>query len=130
MIVDLSERTVCVKGECLEVAIGKSGFETPTGRFKLEPHNIFLNGFYWRCPRAVCGLGSKVYAPHENPLGQVWIGVVDTPKGFIGFHESPNKKVALAQQYSHGCLRMRRAQLWKLVYLIYLHHVKYTVIIP
>jgi lipoprotein-anchoring transpeptidase ErfK/SrfK len=80
------------------VAIGKKGWETPTGewyvmeKIKNPGWTSFKNG--------------KVLSPgRENPLGERWIGFWTDGKDVIGFHGTPDVK-SIGTAASHGCVRM------------------------
>ncbi|MFB2983254.1 L,D-transpeptidase [Microseira sp. BLCC-F43] len=104
LVIKLRERRVYVyRGDRVEtsypIAIGKAGWETPTGTFKIlhmerDP--------YWEHP-----LNGQVIPPGpNNPLGRRWIAFWTDGKNFIGFHGTPNERL-IGQAVSHGCIRMR-----------------------
>lgn len=104
LVVDLSNRRVYVyqKGEVIAsypTGIGKKGWETPTGIFKVmhKQHDPI-----WRHP-----ITDKVFSPGEDsPLGDRWIGFLSNKDGEIGFHGTPDETL-VGNPVSHGCLRMR-----------------------
>ncbi|MBD2578893.1 L,D-transpeptidase [Oscillatoria sp. FACHB-1406] len=81
------------------VAVGRQGWETPTGSFSVlqkvqEPT--------WQHP-----FTRKIIPPGpENPLGARWIGFWTDGQNSIGFHGTPNEEL-IGQAVSHGCVRMR-----------------------
>lgn len=82
------------------VAVGRSGWETPTGRF------IVTNKI--RNPAWAHPLKKNVVIPGgdpENPLGRHWIGFWTDGKNVIGFHGTPTPK-SVGRAASHGCVRM------------------------
>jgi lipoprotein-anchoring transpeptidase ErfK/SrfK len=85
------------------VAIGRQGWETPTGEFKIIqkiPHPTWQHPFT-----------NEIIPPGpENPLGDRWIGFWTDGKNFIGFHGTPNEDL-IGQAVSHGCVRMRNADI-------------------
>lgn len=81
------------------IAIGRAGWETPTGTFKVMHME---RDPYWEHP-----LNGQVIPPGtNNPLGRRWIGFWTDGKNFIGFHGTPNERL-IGQAVSHGCIRMR-----------------------
>jgi lipoprotein-anchoring transpeptidase ErfK/SrfK len=80
------------------VAIGKKGWETPTGEWyvmeKIENPGwtSFKNG-------SVVSPGAK------SPLGERWIGFWTDGKDMIGFHGTPDVK-SVGKAVSSGCVRM------------------------
>ncbi|MBD2109663.1 L,D-transpeptidase [Nodosilinea sp. FACHB-13] len=99
----LSDRRVYVhRGNAVEasfpVAIGKPGWETPTGEFEVFSQ-ISQPG--WTNP-----FTDEVMPPgSENPLGDRWIGFWSDGNNVIGFHGTPNRD-SVGQAASHGCVRM------------------------
>ncbi|MDB9537114.1 L,D-transpeptidase [Dolichospermum planctonicum CS-1226] len=104
VVVDLSDRRVYVfrYDEVIAsypIAIGKKGWETPTGNFKVihkEHHPI------WRHPIT----GAIFDGGTNSPLGDRWIGFWSDGRNEIGFHGTPDVDLVGAA-VSHGCLRMR-----------------------
>ena len=100
---DLSERQLYVyrAGELEKsypVAVGRDGWETPTGEFEVF-HQITDPG--WTNP-----LTSEVMPPGpDNPLGDRWIAFWTDGQNSIGFHGTPNRE-SVGQAASHGCIRM------------------------
>lgn len=99
----LSDRKVYVyRGETLEtsypVAIGRPGWETPTGEFEVFSQIVDPG---WTNP-----LTDEVVAPGpNNPLGDRWIAFWTDGVNSIGFHGTPNRE-SVGQAASHGCIRM------------------------
>ncbi|MGH1396886.1 MAG: L,D-transpeptidase [Trichormus sp.] len=106
VVVDLSDRrTYVYKGDLViasyPIAIGKKGWETPTGTFEV---NDKQHDPIWRHP-----ITGKVYPPgSDSPLGERWIGFWSDGRNEIGFHGTPEIHL-LGAAISHGCLRMRNS---------------------
>ncbi len=81
------------------VAVGKRGWETPIGKFKVM--NMVRNPT-WISPftGAVIPGGTS-----KNPLGKYWIGFWTNGKNWIGFHGTPSTS-SVGKAVSHGCIRM------------------------
>ena len=81
------------------IAIGKAGWETPKGTFKIQQMQrdpIWIHPF----------TGEKVPGGDpENPLGRFWIGFWTDGNNWIGFHGTPNPN-SVGRAASHGCVRM------------------------
>jgi lipoprotein-anchoring transpeptidase ErfK/SrfK len=103
LVLKLKEKKVYVyKGDKLitkyPVAIGKKGWETPTGEWQVMEKI--------RNPAWTSFKTGEVLAPgKENPLGSRWIGFWTDGKDVIGFHGTPNVK-SIGTAASHGCVRM------------------------
>lgn len=108
LVVDLSDRQVhFYKGAQLvasyDIAIGQAGWETPSGVFhvmdmQVDPH--------WQHP-----ITKAAIAPGPgNPLGSRWIGFWTDGKSAIGFHGTYDTDL-IGQAVSHGCVRMRNADI-------------------
>jgi len=80
------------------VAVGKDGWETPTGAFKVMQ---MIKDPVWEHPWT----GELVPAGPDNPLGTRWIGFWTDGKNVIGFHGTPNPE-SIGRAASHGCVRM------------------------
>lgn len=99
----LSDKRVYVyRGDSLEtsypVAIGRPGWETPTGEFSVFSQIVDPG---WTNP-----LTGEVMAPGpDNPLGERWIAFWTDGTNAIGFHGTPNRD-SVGQEASHGCVRM------------------------
>jgi lipoprotein-anchoring transpeptidase ErfK/SrfK len=106
VVVDLSDRRTYVYAEdeviaSYPIAIGKKGWETPTGSFQ-----VFHMRHYpiWRHP-----ITGKVFeAGTDSPLGDRWIGFWSDGRNEIGFHGTPEIDL-VGTAVSHGCLRMRNS---------------------
>ncbi|NES84709.1 MAG: L,D-transpeptidase [Moorea sp. SIO2B7] len=104
LVIKLSERRVYLyQGEqeinSYPVAIGKAGWETPTGNFQVIQ---MLRDPAWEHPWT----GKIVPPGPDNPLGDRWIGFWTDGKNFIGFHGTPAEEL-VGQAVSHGCIRMK-----------------------
>lgn len=108
VVVDLGDRQTYLYQGTTElarypVAIGKDGWETPTGRFHVidmqtDPH--------WQHPIT----RADVPPGPNNPLGSRWIAFLPMPDGVIGFHGTYQTEL-LGQAVSHGCIRMQNADI-------------------
>lgn len=104
LVLKLRDRRVYVyQGEKIQasypVAIGKAGWETPTGTFEvflMEKNPIFKS----------FKTGNIIEPGPDNPLGARWIGFWTNGKIQIGFHGT-NEPELIGQAVSHGCVRMR-----------------------
>lgn len=104
VVVKLSQRRVYLyRGDRVLakylIAIGKQGWETPTGSFQVlsKEKNPVFKSFR---------TGRLIYPGPDNPLGVRWIGIWTDGKTQIGFHGT-NQEELLGQAVSHGCIRMR-----------------------
>lgn len=106
VVVDLSDRRAYVyAGDVIiasyPLAIGKKGWETPTGTFTVShmEHDPI-----WKHP-----ITGKIFpAGSDSPLGERWIGFWSDGRNKIGFHGTPETHL-LGTAISHGCLRMRNS---------------------
>jgi len=104
VVVDLSDRRAYVYRSDVviasyPIAVGKKGWETPTGSFQVTH---MQQDPIWRHP-----ITNKVFAAGtDSPLGDRWIGFWSDGHNEIGFHGTPDTNV-LGSAISHGCLRMR-----------------------
>ena len=88
-----------VKVKTYPVAVGKAGWETPTGNFKVE--HKYRNPT-WKNPfNGSIIPGGDPY----NPLGKRWMGFWTDGKNWAGFHGTPNR-ASVGSAASHGCVRM------------------------
>lgn len=88
-----------VKVKSYSIAIGRPGWETPKGNFKVQQ---MLRNPVWIHPFT----GEEVPGGDpENPLGRYWIGFWTNGKNWIGFHGTPTPK-SVGTAASHGCVRM------------------------
>ncbi|MCA2659501.1 MAG: L,D-transpeptidase [Microcystis sp. M049S2] len=81
------------------VAIGRPGWETPTGQFRVIQ---MVREPVWEHPFT----GQLVPSGKNNPLGARWIGFWTDGANFIGFHGTPQENL-IGWAVSHGCVRMR-----------------------
>jgi lipoprotein-anchoring transpeptidase ErfK/SrfK len=81
------------------VAIGRRGWETPTGRFAVIQ---MTRDPVWQHPFT----GQVFPAGKNNPLGARWIGFWTDGENSIGFHGTPDERL-IGRAVSHGCVRMR-----------------------
>jgi lipoprotein-anchoring transpeptidase ErfK/SrfK len=93
------------------IAIGQSGWETPTGQFRV------LN--MQERPDWIHPLTNQLVRNEDlkNPLGRFWIGFWTDGKNWVGFHGTP-KPNSVGQALSHGCLRMHDADIDELYYQV------------
>lgn len=92
------------------VAVGKKGWETPKGQFKVIQ---MIENPSWENPWT-----GKVSPPSPNgPLGERWIGFWTNGKDFIGFHGTPGENL-IGQAVSHGCVRMKNRDIKELFKLV------------
>lgn len=104
LILRLSDRRVYVyhSGKLqasYPVAIGKQGWETPVGKFRVRQMVVDPA---WQHPWT----GEVIPPGDNNPLGRRWIGFWTDGKDDIGFHGTPREEL-VGQAVSHGCVRMR-----------------------
>lgn len=115
LIVKLHQRRVYIyHGKQLQasypIAIGKAGWATPTGKFKIID---MQQNPAWQHP-----LTGKIVPPGgDNPLGTRWIGFWTDGQNFVGFHGTPQEEL-VGQAVSHGCLRMRNQDVLALYNLV------------
>ena len=81
------------------VAVGKKGWETPTGNFQVIQK---VKDPVWQNPWN----GKIIPASLNGPIGIRWIGFWTDGKNTIGFHGTPGENL-LGQAVSHGCVRMK-----------------------
>ncbi len=81
------------------VAIGRPGWETPTGNFRviqMKKNPIWIHPW----------TGKAIPGGHpRNPLGKYWIGFWTDGTNYIGLHGTPNPET-IGRAVSHGCIRM------------------------
>jgi L,D-transpeptidase ErfK/SrfK len=92
------------------VAVGKDGWETPTGEFKVLR---MIRNPAWQSPWT----GAVIPPAEDNPLGLRWIGFWTDGKDAIGFHGTPNESL-IGQAVSHGCVRMKNRDIVALFELV------------
>lgn len=117
LVIDLSERRVYVYGynsdaplKSYPIAVGKQGWETPVGTFEVLQ---MLQNPAWEHPWT----GEIVPPGAGNPLGDRWIGFWTDGLNYIGFHGTPAEEL-VGQAVSHGCIRMRNADVRDLFALV------------
>lgn len=104
VVLRLGERRVYVyQGEqelaSYPVAVGKPGWETPTGKFEVIQ---LVEHPQWQNPWT-----GEIMPPGPNTaLGMRWIGFWTDGKDTIGFHGTPTVE-SIGYAASHGCVRMR-----------------------
>jgi lipoprotein-anchoring transpeptidase ErfK/SrfK len=103
LVLRLNERRVYVyQGDKVQrsypVAIGRAGWETPTGTFQVM--NMLQNPG-WTNPLT----GERMPPGPDNPLGERWIAFWTDGRNYIGFHGTPNRN-SVGRPASHGCVRM------------------------
>jgi lipoprotein-anchoring transpeptidase ErfK/SrfK len=110
IVVSIADRKlVLLDGDRLvkiyDVAVGKASTPSPEGEFRI------IN----RIPNPAWYAPGKVVAPGKgNPLGSRWMGL--SAKGY-GIHGT-NAPKSIGKAASHGCIRMRAADLEELFDLI------------
>jgi L,D-transpeptidase ErfK/SrfK len=125
LVLDLGKRRLYVRKEergrprqlaSYSVAIGRTGYETPTGEFAVREKIIDPDFvvFDWTNPKKVI---QRVPPGPDNPLGLRWIGFTSAYGWGIGFHGTPNPEL-LGQAVSHGCVRMRNSDVLSLYELV------------
>ena len=88
------------------VAVGRRRYSSPAGTFKIV--NRIVNPT-WYAPH------HKVVPPGKsNPLGTRWMGL--SYKGY-GIHGT-NDQSSIGHSVSHGCIRMRKADVEELFQLV------------
>lgn len=80
------------------VAIGRTGWETPTGEFSIK---AMVEDPGWTNP-----ITNEVVGPGpNNPLGDRWMAFWTDGTNVIGFHGTPDRD-SIGEAASHGCVRM------------------------
>ena len=88
-----------VKVKTYPIAVGRPGWETPTGNFRVGQK---VRNPIWVHPFT----GERVPGKDpENPLGGYWLGFWTDGKNSIGFHGTPTP-LSIGKAASHGCIRM------------------------
>lgn len=91
------------------VAVGRAGLETPAGQYQIHTKEV---NPAWHVPDSDWAgkLAGKVIPPGpDNPLVARWLGIQDG----IGIHGT-NESNSIGSSASHGCIRMRPADVIKL----------------
>lgn len=111
VVIDLSDRQVYLYPNResktaiaqYDVAIGQDGWETPPGRYLIDG---MQTDPAWQHPITL-----EVIPPGEdNPLGAAWISFLTTKDYSLGLHGT-NDESLVGQAVSHGCIRMRNADI-------------------
>lgn len=120
LLLKLAERRVYLMDDAagkspegFPVAIGRKGYETPTGHFQVNEMVVnpdFLLFDFQNPERKERG---RMPPGPNNPLGLRWIGFAYAHGWNIGFHGTP-KPDALGKAVSHGCVRMRNTDVVRL----------------
>ena len=103
LLLRLSDRRVYVyQGDeeikSYPVAVGRSGWETPTGEFSIK---AMVEDPGWTNP-----ITNEVMGPGpNNPLGDRWMAFWTDGNNVIGFHGTPDRD-SIGKAASHGCVRM------------------------
>lgn len=115
LVIKLSDRRVYVYDRdqlttSFPVAIGRAGWETPTGSYKVLQ---MMRNPAWQHPFT----GEVIPPGADNPLGTRWIGFWTDGTNYIGFHGTPNTE-SVGTPASHGCIRMYDRDAVKLFELV------------
>lgn len=111
LVLDLSDRRVYLyrndkQVAAYPVAVGRAGWETPIGEFEVFQR---VADPVWQHP-----FTAEIVPPGpENPLGARWLGFWTDGTNSIGFHGTPHEEL-IGQAVSHGCVRMRNADIEQL----------------
>lgn len=114
VIIDLSDRQVYLYSDRnskiaiaqYDIAIGQDGWETPPGRYLIEG---MQTDPAWQHP-----LTHEVIPPGpDNPLGAAWISFLTVDGYSLGLHGTIDESL-VGQAVSHGCIRMRNADILEL----------------
>lgn len=110
IVVSIADRKlVLVHGERVvkvyDVAVGRRTTPSPSGEFTIESR---VANPTWYGPKQVVGPGEA------NPLGTRWLGL--SAKGY-GIHGT-NVPNSIGKAASHGCIRMRNADVEELFELV------------
>lgn len=92
------------------VAVGRPGWETPTGHFQVMQK---ISNPGWTNPFT----GEVAPPGPDNPLGERWIAFWTDGKNFVGFHGTPNPET-VGRAASHGCVRMFNTDVRKLFEMV------------
>jgi lipoprotein-anchoring transpeptidase ErfK/SrfK len=118
LVLKLGERKVYLiekagtPGEAFPVAVGRHPWPTPVGKFEIFDmvENPDFIVFDWNNPEK---MHRRIPPGPNNPLGLRWIGFANAYGWEIGFHGT-TKPELLGQAVSHGCVRMKNADVVKL----------------
>lgn len=98
--------------ESFPIAVGRAGTETPTGRFQVE-EKIEHPDYLKLDPADRSHVLKRVPPGPDNPLGERWMGIAHGDGWTVGIHGTPHPEL-LGQAVSHGCIRMRNADVIRL----------------
>ena len=94
------------------VGIGREGWDTPLGDFKV---NVLIENPAWTPPASLREekpeLPGIIPPGPDNPLGSFWIGL--SAEG-VGIHGS-NQPLGVGRRVSHGCIRLYRQDISDLI---------------
>jgi L,D-transpeptidase ErfK/SrfK len=115
IVVNLTERNLYLYQNgrpvrCFPVAIGRRGWETPTGEYTIM--NKARNPTWF--PPSWAVEEEPVPPGPDNPLGDRWMGL--SIRGY-GIHAT-NKPASIGRYVSHGCIRMYPEQAHELFDLV------------
>ena len=115
LILRIGERQLYVyRGDVLTttfpVAVGRPGWETPTGNFAVS---YMLENPGWTHPFT----GDMMPPGPNNPLGDRWIAFWTDGHHEIGFHGTPNRD-SVGKAASHGCVRLLNEDVRELYTLV------------
>lgn len=81
------------------VAVGKAGWETPKGTFKIQT--------MYKDPKWINPFTGELIpaGDRDNPLGRRWMGFWTDGNNWAGFHGT-NSVNSIGTAASHGCVRM------------------------
>lgn len=93
------------------VAVGREGWQTPTGSFEVLEK---IQDPAWMNPftRRVTPGGSP-----DNPLGRYWLGFWTNGENWVGMHGTPNPE-SVGRAASHGCIRLHNSDIQELFTLV------------
>ncbi|USR92877.1 L,D-transpeptidase [Phormidium yuhuli AB48] len=111
LVVSLSQRQVALyRGDSRKaeypVAIGQTGWETPTGAFEVIETQKYPT---WEHPLT----GERIPPGPRNPLGDRWIGFWTDGRVYVGFHGTADES-SIGVAASHGCLRLSNTHIREL----------------
>ena len=111
IVVSIADRKLAVieNGRVVKVyptAVGADATPSPVGTFKIVNR---VKNPTWYGPK-----GQIVPAGKANPLGDRWMGL--SRKGY-GIHGTNNQR-SIGQNVSHGCIRMRKADVEELFEIV------------
>lgn len=108
--IDVIERGVLTRS--YEVSVGRRGFETPEGKYRVS--RIVWNP-WWHPPKSTWARGQKPTPPGPgNPMGRVKLQFGD-----LLYIHGTTEEYRLGAPASHGCVRMRNTDLIELTRLVH-----------